>query len=163
MLGSFYAEAFIDSTLKTDAVLTGATALNSATRPDKLIFRNRARQGTKEEPTPFPLIIYNLYTADDWNGQLNQNRIFSEYLFQCRVVGEVKGVDLQDADRVRASANRMDDLLKEVRVAQMTIGIVTYFFNVWRESELVPREEEGDDASTFYRNYGGLYRVQVFD
>lgn len=162
MLESFYAEAFIGSTLKSDSTLTGATALNSASRPDKLIFRNIARQGTAADPTPFPLIIYNIYTADDWNGQLNQNRIFSEYLFQIRVVGQVRGIDLQNADRVRTAANRMDELLKEVRNATMTVGSATYFFNVWRESELVPRQEDGEDASTFYRNYGGLYRVQVF-
>jgi hypothetical protein len=158
MLESIYAEAFIDSTLKADSTLTGATALNSAARPDKLIFRNRARQGTTE----YPLVIYSIQGATDLNGQWNQYRNFSEYVFQVRVVAKVVGTDLQNASRVRVAANRIDALLKEVRNSQMTIDSQTFNFNVWRESELAAREEEGEDASTFYRNYGGLYRCQVF-
>jgi hypothetical protein len=162
MLESIYAEAFIDSTLKNDSTLVGATALNSGAsglnRPDRLIFRNRARQGT----TDYPLIIYSIQSAVDYNGQFNQFRLLAEYVFQVRTVGKVIGIDLQNASRVRATSNRADEVLKEIRDASMVLDSVTYHFNVWRESELPVREEEGEDASTFYRNYGGLYKVQVF-
>lgn len=149
---SIYADAFLANLFKTDATLIGGTALNGVAN----IYRERAKQ-----KATFPLLIYNLQAPHDYT-TVNKDRLFSEYLYQCRIVGEVKGVDLQNDARVRAAANRMDELLN-IRRRAFTVETFTYFFNIWRESELPGRREEpGEDESTFYRNYGGLYRVQVF-
>lgn len=150
---SIYVEAFLDSVLKADTTLVGATALGSASK----IYRNRAKQG--DVP---PYLIYNLQAPNDYTS-LNKDRLFSEYLYQVRVVGEVKGMDLQLASRVRIAAHRMDDVLDGIRRQSFTVESVTHSFNVWRESELPVREEAGNTADVFFRNYGGLYRVQIFN
>ena len=154
MLESLYAESFIGSVLKSDALLIGATALSAASQ----IYKNKAR----EDIEAFPCLIYNIQTPKDFNSQ-NQERLFTEYLFQVRVVGEVRGIELQNADRVRTAANRMDELLRVIRRVSRTVDGQTFFFNVWRESELPVREEPGETEDIFYQNFGGFYRVQVFN
>jgi hypothetical protein len=156
MFESIYAEAFLDSLLNGDATLTGASALNG-----QRAYKNRAPQGTKDNPTLYPLVIYNMQAGGDVNTG-NASRIFTRPLFQVRAVGKVIGTALQDASRVRTAAHRMDELLKRIQRRSFTVDGATYFFNVWREDELPPREEPGESADVFYRNYSGLYRVEVF-
>ena len=153
---SIYAEAFIASVLKGDATLVGASALNGAR-----VYPNRAPQGTTASPTLYPLIIYNVQSPGDVN-TANAVRMYARPLFQVRTVGKVIGTTLQDASRVRAAAHRMDEILKGIRRQSFTIEGQTFYFNVWREDELPTREEQGATADEFYRSYGGLYRVNVF-
>lgn len=153
MLESLYAEAFVAGVLKGDATLIGNSALGSASK----IYKNRATEGAS-----FPLLIYSIQSSIDFNSLNQEFRLLSEYLFQCRVVSEVKGIDLQSADQVRTAANRMDELLRNIKRQSLTIGSVTLYFNVWREMELPVREEQGATADAFYRSYGGFYRVQAF-
>lgn len=155
MLESIYAEAFIHARLKADATLIGVTALN-ATSEFPQIYRNKAKQNA-----PRPLLIYSLQAPTDYNSA-NKARLFTEYRYQVRVVGEVRGSELQNATRVYTAANQMDASLNNVRRVSFTVGGVTYSYNVWRENELPVREEEGETADVDYRNYGGIYVVQVF-
>jgi hypothetical protein len=150
---SIHAEAFLDSVLLGDPTLIGATALNG-----QYIYRNVGRQGG-----PYPQLVYSYYDGDDINSG-NAVRLFTRYVYRVRVVGKVLNGVLQDAQRVRVAANRVDALLSTVRRQSFTVDSVTHFYNVWREDELPPpREEPGQTADVFYRVYGGLYRVEVFD
>lgn len=155
MIESIYLEAFFSHLLGGDTLLTGADALNSAGRADKLIFKGHARQGA-----PFPLIIFSLLAATDFRA-MNKERLIAEFLYMVKIIGRVEGVDLQDAPRVRATANRMDDLLKEVRDRTFTVEGVTFRFNTWRKQEL-PRLPEQGIGDEFYLTYGGIYVAQVY-
>lgn len=151
---SIYAEAFIASLLN-DATLLGATALNGSFQD--VIFKNEARQGA-----PYPLVVYDLYDPDDVNSG-NGVRMMVRSLYRLRTVGKVVDRVLQDAGRVRVTANRVDDLLNNVRRRSYTVDGVTYNFNVWRERELPPpREEPGPTADIRFRLYGGIYVVEQF-
>jgi len=153
MLESVYADAFLYAKLSSDAALIGATALNGMAH----IHKERPPQQAL-----FPCLVLNLQAPGDVNS-LNQQRQMVSLLYQVRIVGEVKGTSLQNADRTLAAAHRLDELLKGIRRESLTIGGSTLYFNTWRRSELPGRrEEQGPTAEVFYRNYGGLYAVEVF-
>jgi hypothetical protein len=148
---SIYCDAFLGSVLNGDAALIASDALNG-----KHAYNSLAPPGA-----PAPRIIYNVQAGGDVN-TLNATRLFTRPLYQVRLVAKVVNGVLQDASRVRKSANRMDELLSSIRRQSFTVEGVTLNFNVWREDEIPMRVEEGEAADVTYRNYGGLYRVEAF-
>lgn len=155
MIESIYIEAFLLNLLREDVLLTGPEALDSTARADRLIFNSHARQGA-----PCPLMIVSLLRPRDIHAG-NKERLFVENAYIVKTVGEVRGVDLLDAPRVRTTAHRGDELLKEIRQQPFTVDGVTFNFNTWRKQEL-PRYEVRATGDTFYRMYGGIYVVQAF-
>jgi hypothetical protein len=148
---SIYAEAFLASVLTGDAALIAADALNG-----QFVYKDMAPQNG-----PVPRVIFNLMASGDVN-TLNATRLFTRPLFQVRTVGKVLNGTLLDGARVRKAAHRMDEVLRSIRRQSFTLESVTFNFNVWREEELPLRTEPGETAEVFYRNYAGLYRVEVF-
>lgn len=150
-LESIYADSFLDSLLRGDTDLIGASGLDGA-----YIYK-----GVAPQAAPFPRVVFNLQAGVD-NNSISKTRLFASLAYQVRTVGKLESGALLDPSRVRAAANRVDELLKEVRRVSHTVDGVTYFFNTWRETELPNRDESGATADESYRNYGGLYRVEVF-
>jgi hypothetical protein len=147
---SIYADAFIANLLRSDTTLTGADALNGSP-----IYKGVAPQNA-----PFPRVVFNLQAGTDNTG-VNKTRLFPSLVYQVRTVGIKRNEVLQDAARVRKSANRVDALMN-VRRVSYTVDSQAFFFNVWREGEIPSRDEPGETADVGYRNYGGMYRVEVF-
>lgn len=148
----FYIAAFLYHTLAGDAVLIGGDCLGG-----KRIYQDIAPQGTS-----FPCIIFNFQAGYDVIGNAGV-RLFTRPLFQVRTVGRGSSATaaIENVGRVKATANRMDDLLKEIRRASFTLAGVRFSFNIWRERE-IRFTEQGATPNSFFVRYGGIYRCETF-
>jgi hypothetical protein len=145
MIENIYSWAFLYNKLSTDAVLTGETAL-----AEKKIYQGYAPEGTEH-----PFIIGDLLSSVDNNSLMS--RVQVNQLWQVRVV--VKGALSATA---RRAANRLDELLREVRNEVLELDDARFVFHVWREQS-ISRFEQGETADFTYRHVGGIYRLQVYE